>query len=92
MKKNLSKQHNNGPLTECVVNGHQFHKIETGKYIPKTSLKDSYVRVHGKVSLMKNIIMSGEAEILILYQSFQATDCVFYNSTGIKIARDLKSF
>lgn len=65
---------------------------ETGKYILKTSLKASCVRIHGKVSLIKNIIMSGDAEILIVYQSFQATDSFLYNSTGIKIARDLKSF
>lgn len=31
----LSKQHNNGPLTEGVVDGLQFHKIKTGKYILK---------------------------------------------------------
>lgn len=74
----LSKQHNNGPLTECVVDGHQFHKIETCKYVLKTSLKDSCVRVHGKVSLIKNIIMSGDAKILIVYQSFQATDSFFF--------------
>lgn len=73
----LSKQHNNGPLTECVVGGHQFHKIETGKYILKTSFKDSCVRIHEKVSLIKNIIMSGDAEILFVYQSFQATNSFF---------------
>lgn len=34
----LSKSHNNGPVPDIIIDGLQFKKINTGRYILKTSL------------------------------------------------------
>jgi hypothetical protein len=46
----LTKSHSNGPVPDTIIDGHQFHKVETEKYVLKTKFKDSCVRINGKVS------------------------------------------
>lgn len=78
------------PLPDIIIDGHQFKKMNTGKYILKTNFEDSCVRIQGKFSLVKKIVLSSESEIYIVYQCFQETDTFFYFSFRIKIDRDCK--
>lgn len=81
----LSKSHNNRPEPDIIIDGHQFKKINTGKYILKTNFKDSCVRIQGKFSLVKNIVLSSEGEIYIVYQCFQETDNFFTSPLESKL-------
>lgn len=66
------------PLPDIIIDGHQFKKMNTGKYILKTNFEDSCVRIQGKFSLVKKIVLSSESEIYIVYQYFQET--LFFTS------------
>lgn len=65
------------PLPDIIIDGHQFKKMNTGKYILKTNFEDSCVRIQGKFSLVKSNVLSSEGEIYIVYQCFQETDTFF---------------
>jgi hypothetical protein len=60
----------------------------------KTKFKDSCVRINGKVSLVKNIVLSNDDKMFVVYQSFQQMENFFTvplesNLLGIVIVSNL---
>ena len=73
----FSKGHENGPLPDVLVDGQQYQKVQTENYILKTCVKDSSVRILGEFCILKNIILSEEGQISVVYQSFQTVEIFF---------------
>ena len=91
----LKKQHNVGPLPFCLSNGIQYRSVVTPRFSIKLNHKDSCVRVEGKISVVKNIILR-DAETFVVYQSFKNSDDFFDTPVpsgvlGIQIVHELDS-
>ena len=56
-----------GRIPAMINDGFQYQKVETGIYIIKTDFKDSCVKIHGKVCLVKILAFTEDNGICVVY-------------------------